>query len=162
GPAEEQLHRHLQPVIHLDFTAHQRVEMALDELVDEVPGEIHRTSEGRNSAWPPTFVDGLVALGHAHGEGGYLVEKEGIAMVVEDDDRNVWLGVAHPGLAGLVAVKERLPVRRVAQALVERHANGRHVARTHPADDLSHCAAFQVVRRENRRATSRPAPRRSG
>ena len=161
--AEHQFHRHLQAVIDVDLTADQRIEMAFDQLVDEMPGEIDGAFEVRNIPAAPTFVDRPVGFRDADGEGRHPVKEEAVAMIVEDHHGHIGLSFPHPVLGDVIAVEERFPVGRFGQTAVECHADRRHVGRADTTNDFSHGSpSFQGARSGTARGACRPVQRRSG
>jgi hypothetical protein len=80
GP--EQLERQRAGVVDQHLLAGDDVELAGNQVVDEVPGQVQVAGNGGSGGDAPAFV-GVAVFGRgAHGEGGHLVEEEVQPVVV--------------------------------------------------------------------------------
>src|SRR6185503_9797917 len=91
-----------------------------------------------------TLVGNPVFIAHAEREGRVVVEEERGGVVVEAEEQHVGLLLGQPLRHRLVALEQRLPVRVLLLALVERHGDGGYVGRADSTDDLSHARGTQL------------------
>src|SRR5213075_1183755 len=107
------------------------------------------------------FIGDAVLVADAEREGRIVVEEEGGGVVVEAEEEHVGLLLRQPLRHRLVALEERLPVRVVLLALVERHRDRGHVRRADAADDACHAAILlrrMAVATRGSQPPSRPFP----
>ena len=147
--AEQQIHRHREPVVDLHLVADGEVELVEDHRLRDVRGELGMALHHRHRARAPALVGGREFGRAAEREGRHDLDRERRRVVVVDDDGDVGLRLLHPFLRFLEAREHPLPVRLLGLLVVDRRADRRHVRRRHSCDDPSHvstspCCVFSI------------------
>ena len=129
----------MQPVVERQVLEDGQVELVVDQGPSRrgataprgpCSGGIFRDAEA--------FVGDPVLVAHAERERRVVVEEERRGVVVEAEEQHVGLLLGEPLRHRLVALEERLPVRVVLLAPVERHRDRGDVRGADAADDARH------------------------
>jgi len=127
GLPAHQRQRHGEAVVDVHPVHDGEVEVVHDHRLGDVGGQLRMALHRRHRARAPAFVGGPEFRRAADGEGRDDLQAEGRGVVVVDQEDDVGRVVLHPLLRKLEAGEHFLPVRLAGPALVDGHADGRHV-----------------------------------
>ncbi len=147
GLSEGDRERHGQTVVDLHLVDEREVELVEDQRLGEMPRQLGVAHHfGHRPASEP-FVGDPEALRHAEREGRDQLEREGVGVIVVDDDAHVGVDAGDPLAHRRQLGEVRRPVRVLGATLVDRHTDRRDVRGADATDQLSHDRSLRRRRR---------------
>ena len=152
-------------VVDVELVEDGHVELVEDQRLGQVPGQFGVSGHRGYRARPESLVGGRVGLGAADGEGRDQVQGELGGVVVVDQDHHIGPLASDPVPGPGEPVEQRFPVVGGGLVVVDRGADGRHVAGRDTGGDAGHLSGLpgsSAVPRAtgHRRASSRCSPPR--
>src|SRR5215470_9093881 len=161
GLAVDQGQRHGEAVVDVELVQQGEVELVEDERLREVRGQVGMTADDRHGAGPVALVRRRELVGAAERERGDDLRCERGHVVVVDEDHHIGEIRRRPRLSPVVPGEQRLPVRLLRLAEIDRGTDGRDVACRQSGGDAGH-VRFRPAPSASPRASARRAASSAG
>ena len=136
--AAHDVERNRQAVVDIELVHHTHVELVGDKTFGNVPSQGGVSFDDGYLARTPTFVSRLEFVGDADTQRRDKVERQRAAVIVVDEDGDIWFVFLDPFTCWFITVEQRLPVSVLGKTLVKSGADGGNVGTTNTCGNFSH------------------------